>query len=165
MNDEYDEVDQLFAELRERETCSDDLLRVENVLSKHADCARLWDLCGDLLRLFAVHTNGNDASKLRARECYETAVGISPDDYLPYESLGFWHDTIEDDIGKSYDYFEKALALGNRDSTRIGMSRVLAQLGKRDDAIKMLLKCENTPEAQLLLKEISSGQWDPIPKD
>ncbi|GAA4466908.1 hypothetical protein [Novipirellula rosea] len=135
-----------------------DVDKIFEMLHVYPDSARLWNLCGDSIQL----SDGDRYSLDNARKCYETAIQRSPDDPEAYESLGFWHD-IENDFETSAKYFRLAIQRTKSDVPRLGLARVLAQLGQKSDAMSELNHCsdQQSVELKILQDEIANDLWYP----
>lgn len=93
------------------------------------------------------------------------AVRIDPDYAQAHNSLGYWYDIAADFPLAKY-HFERAIALGAGDIARVGLARVLAQMGFDDDAFATLDACDNPAgeSATELRREIAEGDWVPYPE-
>ena len=122
--------DEIAAEIGERITetekvTAEDLEATERALETYPDSVELWCLLGDLIQL---SDEDSTYEFKEAETCYIKAKEIDPEDPEPYESLGFYYDSILEDPAKAEPYFRKAIELGAGESAHEGLADVLAQL-------------------------------------
>ena len=109
-----------------------------------------------------VDTEPSRYSLKDSKICYETAIARFPNDPEAYESLGFWYD-IQNEFALAETCFRNAMERSNSDSPVLGLARVLAQMGRRSEALAALTQCSSPelPEAISLTEEIRNGDWSP----
>lgn len=139
------------------------------------ESAELQCLKGDLLqhRLFQTEQVWEDnpkAEKARAEilSCYERAVVLNPTLAEAYESIGYFYDTIENDVPSAEEPFEKAVELGGEADSHVGLARVRVQLGHDPDEVIAWLEespYADAPEVVELIEEIRNGDWSPLDED
>ena len=133
------------------------------------DSRDIWHLRGDL---FSLHATFPQESGVVQELCdgalasYERAIELDPNFSEAYESLGYLFDAHSNLTQKAEFYFREALRLGNGPNSYIGLSRVLAEQGRKADALDVLSgsKCPyaNDESVNNRRLEIESGEWDPI---
>lgn len=131
-------------------------------LKEYPESAKLLCLAGDLARM------KDDVSEIDVKQSqcfYETAMACDPGYFVPYESLGYLHDVYNDNFELAEKHFRQSIFLGSDRCSYIGLARVLAQNGQKDEAIQVLVSesCprRNTEPVLRILCEIRAGQWDP----
>ena len=139
-----------------------DMVLIEESLREHPDSFSLWCLRGDLIQLFEDDsTEKYDWSDVIAS--YQRASEKESTNPRPYESLGYFFDVVYEDFETSELHFRRAIELGAGSDSWIGLARVLAENGKQDDAIALLVssKCPDTDTEPIkrILNEIRSGEW------
>ena len=138
----------------------EDIAKIQSFLDIGPDTARLWNFCGDAIQM--VDTEPSRYSLKDSKICYETAIARFPNDPEAYESLGFWYD-IQNEFALAETCFRNAMERSNSDSPVLGLARVLAQMGRRSEALAALTQCSSPelPEAISLTEEIRNGNWPP----
>jgi tetratricopeptide (TPR) repeat protein len=95
--------------------------------------------------------------------CFENAVACDPDNAEAHQELGYILDTHYDDYERAEVAFRKAIELGAEQESHCSLARVLAQVGKVDEAIEGLSEraCAfyDHPEVRLIRSEILAGDW------
>jgi tetratricopeptide (TPR) repeat protein len=95
--------------------------------------------------------------------CFENAVRCHPGNAEASRELGYVLDIYFDAYDRAEHAFRKAIELGADQECYFGLARVLAQMGKVDDAIASLSKdvCpfHDHPDIQHLRDEILAGGW------
>src|SRR5688572_24383964 len=98
---------------------------------------------------------------------YENACAVDPLDPEAYESLGYFFDAVDEHLDDAEGMFRKAIALGAGPSSWARLARVLAELGRRDEALQLLAPgvcpfamVETIDEMRF---EINEGRWNPKP--
>lgn len=78
-----------------------------------------------------------------------------------YESLGWVLDSYFDDFIAARRNFELAIAYGAGDSAKIGLARVLAQMGEVVNANQILAECEDKTRDDWIemSREVREGLW------
>lgn len=136
---------------------------VEDGLSAFPSCAKLLCMKGDLIQL----SDGLEYQLADALHCYQQAADFAPESPEAFESLGFFFDAIENDLGRAETAFRRAAKLGGGPNTYAGLARVLSERGHRTEELLALL--EECPHAQStpvrkMRSEIMRGQWGPVSK-
>ena len=95
--------------------------------------------------------------------CFENSVRLDPEYADAQQELGFVLDTYFDEYEKAEEAFKIAIELGAEHESYFGLARVLAQMGKTDEAIASLSESDcpfyNQPDIQELRAEILHGGW------
>jgi tetratricopeptide (TPR) repeat protein len=129
-------------------------------VAEYPESSTLWYDLGIIMRRCGGEYAYTDADYLR---CFETSVRCDCTNAEAYQELGYVLDVFFDDYGKAEEAFRKAIELGARHESYFGLARVLAQVGRTDDAIKCLSEdrcpCHDHPEIKKLRAEILDGSW------
>jgi len=128
-------------------------------LSEHPRSSELWCLRGDVI-YFSMGAPFEHQDILAS---YERAAELDPSCAEAYESIGRYHDVFSEDLPKAEEAFRKALTLGAGWVAVYGLARVLAQLDRRDEALRLLgdpVQGEE-PDLHELREEILGGVWEP----
>jgi len=150
-----------FANFTIRSTQTDgDIEQIQTFLLQKSESARLWNFCGDAIQMSDSDTDRYSLDD--ARLCYETAIDKFPNDPEGYESLGFWHDCFGT-FDRAKHYFTQAIDRTDSETPRLGLARVLAQMGHRDEGLAILATCpdQDSLDLKVLRDEIHSGNWSP----
>ena len=121
---------------------------------------KLLCMKGDLIQIS--DTKGYNLSDAAA--CYERAASIEPSFAEAFESLGYFHDVISDDLERAESAFQSAIALGGGPDAYAGLARVLAERGRNTAEILAFLDgCVHAaaPEVQEMRAEVERGSWSP----
>lgn len=139
-----------------------DVDRLLVLLERFPDDPYLLDVLGDASQLVDHPTLADDF----AFQCYQRAVAADPTCWTAHVSLGHWYD-IAEDFPKSEQHFRKAIELGAGDQARIALASVIAQMGDRDAAFKLLDECEDSDDFDVatMRSEIADGMHDPVLAD
>ena len=132
----------------------------EQAVAAFPHCAKLWCLRGDLIQLGTLEANYELEDALLS---YEQALAVDPDSAEAYESIGYFYDAVMDDPQSAEPAFRKAIILGAGADSYYGFARVLAELNRTEEALRLLAP-ENCPfqdEAKVkeIKEEIESGTW------
>lgn len=148
----------LIDELRDKDRhMRSDVDSLRQMSERHPDCPELWDVLGDIQQICVDHECGIDESIA----CYQKAIDCDPQYAPAHVSLGYAYDTYFDDFANAAEHFRLAIAFGAGDTARIGLARVLAQLGDSDAAIAELDICSDQDQDAFLelRREIGEGLW------
>ncbi len=135
--------------------------------SDFPDSLALNEMGADLISLAYPTGQMTDADHDEAIEMTRRAVELSPEDADPWESLGVRLDIrgSEEDLREAENCLRRAVALGAGEYCHACLARVIAQLGRRDEALRGLSSeaCPywDTDEVALRRDEILNGEWDP----
>jgi hypothetical protein len=140
---------------------SADVDRLRDLSGDFPDDPYLWDTLGDVSQMTDSSAVGNGF----ALNCYLNAVRADPDYGPAHNSLGYWHDIAAEFLLAKH-HFERAIELGVGDVARVGLARVLAQMGCSDDASATLDSCDDPAGDSVveLRREIAEGVWVPYPE-
>jgi tetratricopeptide (TPR) repeat protein len=143
-------------------TTLDGLRLVEQALAEHPQSSRLWNRRGDLIQL--LHEDLASYSLTDARVSYQRALAANPNDPEAYESLGYFFDAVDEQLDEAERMFRRAIQLGAGVGSWVGLARVLAEMGRRDEALT-LLAADTCPHASVrevidVRGEIKDGRWD-----
>ncbi|MCU0712334.1 MAG: tetratricopeptide repeat protein [Pirellula sp.] len=116
----------------------------------------LWDVLGDIMQICDSEIPIQESVK-----CYRQALKCDPTYASAYESLGWALDSHFNDFDNARRNFEIAISYGAGDSARIGLARVLAQMGETVDANQSLAECDDKTRADWIemSREIREGLW------
>ena len=109
---------------------------LDEALVEHPASVRLWNRRGDFIQLLEEMDPPYSLSDALAS--YERARALDPTDSEAYESLGYFFDAVADRVGDAEDMFRKAIELGAGADSWAGLARVLAQLDRSEEALKLL---------------------------
>lgn len=139
-----------------------DVDRLLIMLERFPDDPYLLDVLGDASQLVDHPSLSDDF----ALQCYKRAVAADPTYWTACVSLGHWYD-ISEDFTNSARHFRNAIELGAGDHARIALASVIAQMGDRDAAFKMLDECEDADDYDVatMRSEIADGMHDPFMND
>lgn len=96
---------------------------------------------------------------------YERAVALNPLCCIAYESMGYYHDVITQDLERAEVAFRRAIELGGKEQSYAGLALVMAQRGH--DTAKVLAFLSESPYADSprvrdIYFDIEAGVWRPI---
>lgn len=145
---------------KDKEASVELLALAEEAISAFSQSAKLWCMRGDLIQISGLEANYELADAVAS---YQRAVAVNPLCGEAYESIGYYYDVIEEDLAVSETAFRKAVELKTGQNSHFGLARVLAEQGKREEALRVLAP-ENCPfhseiEIDILRDEIAEGQW------
>jgi tetratricopeptide (TPR) repeat protein len=129
---------------------------------RHPESAELWIMRGDVIS-FAPPDAGFPVDW--PLKCYRKAISVDPCYARAYKAIGYHHDIWTENFRKAENAFRKSIALGADEDAYVGLARVLAETGRKDEAIDLLEPghCEfyDDPDVQKMREEILKGEWDP----
>jgi tetratricopeptide (TPR) repeat protein len=163
---ESDYIDSLEALFPEEDEASVEALNLaEAAVAAYPSSTKLWCLRGDLIQLGTSEAGYELEDALRS---YERALTVDPHCAEAYESIGYFYDALMDDPQSAEPSFRKAISLGAGVDSYCGLARVLAELDRSEEALR-LLSPENCPyhnedEIVEIKEEIASGMWSPEPR-
>lgn len=134
---------------------------VEEALAQHPNSALLHCIRGDFIQLWDVP--GYELED--ALKSYERAAALDPQCAEAYESMGYYHDVIAQDLERSEMAFRRAIELGAGEQSYSGLARVMAQRGRAKVEVLAFLKGSPYAEApcvQDMYADIEGGDWAPI---
>jgi hypothetical protein len=120
---------------------------------KYARSPHVWTLLGDLVQICDTPQGAPTPEA-----CYKRALRIDGQHHDALVGLGFYHDVFSGDLGKARRYFRRALEVRRTTEARVGLARVLAQLGKEKESFALIGRLK-APAARQLAREIASGIW------
>ena len=98
--------------------------------------------------------------------CFEKAIKCNSKNGEALQELGYVLDVYFSEYERAEQAFKIAIKLGGQCESYLGHARVLAEMGKMDDAINSLSEdaCpfHNHPDIQKLRSEILEGSWCPV---
>jgi tetratricopeptide (TPR) repeat protein len=166
--DSMESVKEIVKKLRdsvqsEGRASSEDFKVLEEALGRFPTSPELWCLKGDLIQL----SDGPPYSLEDALKCYERALVIDPSCAEACQEIGYYHDVVSHDYGRAESAFRKAVRFGAGVRSYEGLARVLAELGRPDEALRFLAECPDDDEGrkQELENEIRTGIWGPERKE
>lgn len=155
----YAEIERLWPE--PGESPSEEVMDLcLKAVTKYPKESALWYNLGILLER-STGTRGFSAEDFL--RCFENAVDCDSNSAEAQNELGFVLDVYFDDYGKAEQAFRRAIELGAGYESYFGRARVLAQMGRTDEAIHSLSEkaCpfHDHPEIKNLQSEIVNGEW------
>lgn len=148
---------------------AEDIRRVEFALAEHPRSAALWNARGDFIQLHDGPPEELDRWTLdEALASYQRATQVAPNDPEAFESIGYFYDAVEDRPADAEAPFRRAVELGAGDVAAAGLARVLAELGRTDEALAFLAVARaadpDSDELEEIEGEIRSGYWPSLAK-
>lgn len=135
---------------------------VEEAVRNVPRSARLWVMRGDLLQLV---DEPDEAQLERALASYQRALSIDHTFADAHEAIGYYCDALLDNYEDAEHGFRAAIRFGAGVESWFGLARVLAQDGRKGEALKMLHDDHSAhpghPDLAQLRAEIEEGLWDP----
>jgi tetratricopeptide (TPR) repeat protein len=126
------------------------------------EAPELWCMRGHLIELAP---EDYPVPLAEAGNCYRKAAELDPEYADAWESLGYYLDNYDEDLGEAEDAFRRAVESGGGADSYVGLARVLAQKGRKAEALKVLSApdCEFAEEqgVQDMRDEIQEGLWSP----
>ncbi|MBX3382940.1 MAG: hypothetical protein KF864_05465 [Phycisphaeraceae bacterium] len=130
-------------------------------VSAHPDSGQLKCMLADLLIM--AKPTGSTANNDEILALYHEATRLDPQNPEAFESLAWFLD-CHDLLDEAERAFRNSISLGAGVGAYIGLARVLAQMGKKAEAIELLETNYATgldPEVEKAKTELLSGEWDP----
>jgi Flp pilus assembly protein TadD len=139
----------------------DDLLAMAHAaVEEHPDSAELWWIAGSLNELARIEGADTDSpSALDPLACYRRAVAIDPSSARAWTSLGAYLDVWLDDLEGAETALRTALRHAPESDAFEVLARVLAQQGRRAEALDVLDR-HPADSTRTLRAEIERGDWD-----
>ena len=134
---------------------------IEDALAAHPDSPALWCMRGDSIQL------GPEDSPYSLEDAllsYEKALMIDSGYPEAHESIGYYFDVIDIDLGRSEAAFREAIRCGAGDSSVAGLARVLSERGHPTSQILSFIDqhdVEHSSVLQDIREEIEGGRWQP----
>lgn len=129
---------------------------------RYPESAQLWRLRGDLLKLANCD---RDQAGLGPLQCYEMAVTLAPHHAEIHQAIGDYYDRCVGDLCAAERAFRMALDRGGTRATFAALARVLAERGKKKEALRLLsgecCPAADDPAVRVVREQIESGRWDP----
>lgn len=133
---------------------------VEESVTAIPGSAKLWCLRGDLIQLSTLEAQYELEDVVRS---YEKALSVDPNCAEAYESIGYFYDAVMGDPKSAEPAFQQAIRLGKGVQSYYGLARVLAELGRDEEALRLLTpkNCPYQEEAIIveIAEEIRTGMW------
>lgn len=130
----------------------------------HSNSYRLRCMLADLLQLDG--DIGSHAHDQEIINLYQSAMLLDESDFTAAESLGFFSDALLEDFDLAERCFRQAILLGAGGDSYAGLARVLAQQGRRAEALLLLHQdtCPVWSESSVakMRMEIARGDWTPL---
>ncbi|MBA4388256.1 MAG: hypothetical protein C0404_09760 [Verrucomicrobia bacterium] len=135
---------------------------IEKAVLEYPKAPELWCLRGDVIQL--LEEPNETYTSTSAVDSYCRALELDPQWSEAYESLGFYTHVVADNPQEAEGFFRKAMSISKTEDSFIGLGRVLAHLGRKDEALALLApgNCpfSSEPEVKELVTEINEGHWD-----
>ena len=151
----FDTIDRIDAKDRPTER---DINALRELTEQFPDTAELWAFLGDAVG----PPSDSELAEAEPFVCYQRAIECDPTYAPAHESAALYHDLLSE-LADAERHFRAALEHGASDSARIGLARVLTQMGRSDDATLEMSRCTDQDSEELaeLRSEIADGLWDP----
>jgi tetratricopeptide (TPR) repeat protein len=135
---------------------SQDIRELKSLTQFHPNEPELWDVLGDIIQAC-----DEDRPIEESIACYKRAIECEVTYAPAYESIAWAMDTYFNDFDGAENNFLTALQHGASDTARIGLSRVLAQRGRTNEAIAYLDSCQDQthPDVTEMRRQIVEGIW------
>lgn len=149
----FDTIDQI--RLKDAHTI-EDVLELRALSQTYPEEPELWDVLGDVMQICDAEISIDESM-----DCYKRALECDPTFASTYASLGWALDSYFNDFANAKNYFELAIEHGYGDSARIGLARVLAQMGETVRANQSLAECHDKTRADWIemSRDIREGLW------
>jgi hypothetical protein len=142
----------------EKVQATEALRLVEEAIVAFPRSSKLLCMKGDLIQL----SDGCGCSLSDAAGCYERAASMDPSCAEAFESLGFFHDVVTNNLEQAELAFRSAIAVGGGPDAHAGLARVLAERGRnRTEILALLVGCVHAaaPKVLEMRAEIERGSW------
>jgi uncharacterized protein HemY len=130
-------------------------------VAEHPNSSTLWYDLGVLMQRCDESYGYKAEDYLR---CFENAIHFNAQDAEAHQELGYVLDIYLSEYERAYQAFAKAIELGAEHESYCGRARVLAQMGKTQEAIDSIsenaCRFHKHPAVQSLRSEILNGTWD-----
>jgi tetratricopeptide (TPR) repeat protein len=97
--------------------------------------------------------------------CFENATKCDPTNAEAYQELAYVLDVYSEEYEKAEQAFKQAIELGAGHESYYGLARVLAEMGKTEEALNCISEdnCPyfEHPEIQKIRSEIMDREWTP----
>jgi tetratricopeptide (TPR) repeat protein len=149
----FDTIDRI--RLQDRHTF-EDVQELRSLSESYPTEPEIWDVLGDVMQIC-----DSEIPIQESIDCYRQALECDPTFASAYESLGWALDSYFNDFANARQNFELAIEHGSGDSARIGLARVLAQMGETFRANQCLADCDdkNRRDWIEMSTEIREGLW------
>jgi uncharacterized protein HemY len=129
-------------------------------VAEHPESSTLWYDLGIIMDRCHEDYGFNAAD---FRRCFENAIECDPNNVEAFQELGYVLDVYFSEFASAEQAFRKAIELGAKHESYFGRARVLAQVGRTEDALNSLSEdaCpfHDHPDIQKLRSEILDGIW------
>jgi tetratricopeptide (TPR) repeat protein len=144
---------------------SNRLLRLmERAVGLHPCSARLWCLRGDLYQLQFAHPSREFDPRIPLRY-YKKALVLNNRLADAHNEIGYLYDVYFEEYAQAECAFRAAISLGGDHTSYYGLARVLAEMGRSDEALSSLSPAQcpyiNHPDINVVRTEIASQLWSP----
>lgn len=132
----------------------------QQAVAAHPESSTLWYDLGIILQRCTEDLGHRAEDYLR---CFENAVSCNPANREAQQELGYVLDVYYSDYERARQTFRRAIELGADHEGYCGYARVLAQMGKIDEALASLSETacpfHQHLDVQNLRSEILNGNW------
>lgn len=140
------------------------ILLAEEAVQAFPQSPELWWYLG-----FALCRIDPDSRPLTIRrlDCLRRVVELDRGHADAHEEIGYLLDTYFDDFHGAEEAFRDAIASGAGVDSYVGLARVLAQMGRREEALSLLATLSSPdathPSVINMTNELNEGIWEPRP--
>ncbi|MCA9294432.1 MAG: hypothetical protein KDA20_11525 [Phycisphaerales bacterium] len=128
-------------------------------IEQFPECSMLWTMLGELVENVDL---GSWSDSLEVEECFKKALTLNPKCARAACDLGYWLDIV-DRLEEARGYLELSLDLAPSGDALAGWLRVMAQLGKADEAAERARRdfaaVFEEPEVQHQIIENAEHLW------
>ena len=153
-------IDAIWARWPRLDPVDADLLRfAAEAVERHPKSAEIQWLAGSLNELAFLCGLPHPLDPLA---CYRNAVAIDPTHARAWVSIASWLDVHADDLAGAEAAYREVLKLDPESDAYEGLARVLAEQGRRVEAIEVLESAPRGDEERRrrLREEIERGAWE-----